>query len=1039
MDLGLTLRTQGRRAVDLNNADQPAFFHLKVLAKDKVGCILRKPVDRAMLASNAKTAFDRPVNIGRHFLVSQLLLNGVDTWLVRVLTGHSRSYAEPFSDAMGVPPVLALEKLRLAMDQLFASLELAPVQSHGSCPSTRRLVEPVGHLPPTATDLYLHPRVTAGLRVLPPPFDRHSLTAIRVIDELRAEMLSKKPPHAAGPTLIASLTLFDVLDPDDQKIAFTDLQNAIVQVGKTVWIIWKRPGCSHEICMPLNPRTVMALTGFDIDSPINWHADAAVVGRWAKLKWPQLDWPASDFEAFESLAALVLRWRRFQCAPSYLTAQSRAIPAATPSRRSLSRIAAKPQQMPELTVLGTAVRQGAKKQHTRSIGLLKEVAKRLREASRSTAHGDDRSAASSLKTALLNLDASSDFRAANLKDVTLHEVKLRLQRSPEMDELNSLAGYLDDVLPALDLLCPSDDLASFSYEEIEEWVNAAKLELDSVKKDTEAVRLDKPRYFGLKRFLRSGAALGWDVPKGLFSTDGGRGVFDGMRRSAAATVVLETDHTNIQRLLRKHFEDWPVLAQRSLLAHDLLKHAPLRSTEQIVLRRNCIVSSIDSLCIQEDGFSHLKSRHAPRLIWLPLELCERIAQILSDPDETKSRYLFLPDDTADWSLPREIDEALVSAAVLVTGDAAFRKHSLRAAVICNRAWPQWETVARAQCDGNWSPAQYSEFGKTVVDLGFAHFTLATREAGHGHPLVTLVYYCAPWPFLLAAQLAATLVGFEPAAAVIAHSLGDTDGIRTAKSRAAKAGGNFDVWVEVGKACVKKLHLQKLRTLDAPAVIAPRVADDQQEAPSIVASVRFAAEILMGRNLAQSAQDHGLAEPFARRLEAVLPQGEEREALIRRRRGDASPDSLSDDLFFLKGEFSVALIRSLVASAPEHLKELGEDLSHVRPNPRQSALSANNLMDRLQGHLNCLPKPKAGLQIRFSSNHPRALSPINLAPLGLRLVVGNDNSRIGAHPMFQIVDMNKVDNAVATGRCTAVTRILVAAVLGVFKLEKGNEK
>lgn len=1038
VDLGLKLWKDGRRALDVNNPDQTAFFHVKFRSENNVASILRKPVDRTKLASAAQATFERPTNIGRHFLVSQLLLNGVDIWLVRVLTGHSRSYAEPFSDAMGVAPVIALEKLRLALDQLFASLALAPVQSQGDYPSTRKLIDLIGLLPQTATDLYLHPRVNAGLRVLPRPFDQYSLTAIRIVDGLRTAMLKTNQPHSAGPTLVAALTLFDTMDPEDQKVAFEDLSKAFVQIGKTACVIWNRPGCSHEICMPLNPRTVMVLPGLDVASDTDWHANAAAVGHWAKLEYPQLSWPANNFEAYESLAALALRWRRYRCSPSALTAQSRAIPAATPSRRSLLRIAAKPQQGTVLSDLGKAVRRSAKKQHTKTTGLLNNVAKKLREASRSMAYGNDRTVAASLKTALLGIDTSSDLRAANLKDVTLHEVNLRLQRNPEMDEFSSLAGYLDDVLPAFDLLFPSDDLSSFSCEEFEEWVDAAKSELDRIKKDTDAVKLDKPRYFGLKRLLRSGSSLGWDVPKGLFSTDGSRSAFDGMRRSAASTVMLEQDHLDIQKQLLNHFEDWPVLSQRSLLAHDLLTCASLRSTEQIVLRRNCIVSTTGALCIQEDGFSHLKSRHAPRLIELPPDLCDRIEKIRNDPNESKSRYLFLPDDAADWNMSREIDEALISAAVLVTGDAAFRKHCLRAAAICKRAWPQWETMARAFCNGNWTPEQYSAYCNSIVDFGFAHFIFATREAGHGHPIVTLVYYCAPWPFVLAAQLAASLVGVEPEAAVIKHTLGTTDGIRAAKSRAAKeVDGSFSVWVEVTKACVKKLRLPTLKTLDAPVVIAPQAIDDPQQQPSVIALVRFAAELLMGRNLTQCSQDHGIAKPLAHRLEALLPHDLEKETLIRRRRGVASQDSLKDDLFFLAGEFSSHLIRALVTAPPDYLSALGEDLSHVRPNPRKPALSPHILMDRLQKHLYCLPAPTVGLQLRFSTEHPRTLSPTTLVTLGPRLVVGSDNSRIGAYPMFQIVNMNKIDNAVATGRYTAVTRILVAAVLGVFKLQKGE--
>lgn len=96
-----------------------------------------------------------------------------------------------------------------------------------------------------------------------------------------------------------------------------------------------------------------------------------------------------------------------------------------------------------------------------------------------------------------------------------------------------------------------------------------------------------------------------------------------------------------------------------------------------------------------------------------------------------------------------------------------------------------------------------------------------------------------------------------------------------------------------------------------------------------------------------------------------------------------------------------------------------------------------MLKRINEHLACLPSTDVSLQIRFSSTYPRVITTQLLASLHPRLVVGPDNSRIGAHPMFQIVDRSRVANARAAGKWTVVTRVLVAAVQSVLLLTKGE--
>lgn len=184
-EIGVALQVDGRRAVLGANAIQTAFFNLRC---DSVNALSRKPVIRSRVAGEAKTSFTKPLNIGRHFLISQLFMAGTSTWLVQVLTGHSRKHAEPFNDGMAVPPEWALRQLRDAIERVFLSLDLVPVAGEVAPVVTRQLADPSGALPAPGSDEYVNPRLTNTQRVLPPPFDEYTTVALRVIEEARAAM-----------------------------------------------------------------------------------------------------------------------------------------------------------------------------------------------------------------------------------------------------------------------------------------------------------------------------------------------------------------------------------------------------------------------------------------------------------------------------------------------------------------------------------------------------------------------------------------------------------------------------------------------------------------------------------------------------------------------------------------------------------------------------------------------------------------------------------------------------------------------------------
>ncbi len=1030
--LGLSITKQGRRAISAPEQDAVAFFHIKADPAHH-SSLQRSPIRSGEVTRCAMETFGRAANIGRHFLVSQLFIQGSSAWIVRVLTGHARTHAECFSDGMAIPPSHALAELESALNRLFRSLELAPIPGARRS-GARALVQIGGALPSVSNDAYLHPKMGNHFRVLPAPFDAHTLTAVRVTEVARRLVTGAGLTLEPGARLVAHFLLVDLLDPADQAMLLQDLENSLALLGSAPWAFWKRQGCANEIGQPLASPTIVALRLVEVANPGDWKRHAGQLGRWARRTFADLEWPQNDLDAFYALACLALRWRRFVCSPSLLTAQSRAVPSATYTRRSLRRLNPASAQHPDSLDIGTVVRNGSSRRRTTRDGALGDLVDKLAEAGKTTIRsGEERARARALIQSLKKINTSGDEHARAFKTVLLQEALNWIQLSSDKDQFSTLAGYSDEVLIALSCIPRHDHPANLEPVEYEDWVELAKEAIDSEKSETAEVARDQTRYFGLKRFLRMGRKAGWQVPDHLFSDDGPRVVFDGMRRSAASALLLKADFAAMRSLISKRFADWPFLEKRAILANKLLEHAPLRSMEQIVLRKKCVVSAIDALSIGADGFSHLKSLHAFRLIDLPADVIDLLTEGETSEDESSSRYLFLDDECVDWRMAREIDEAQVAAACCVSGDARMRKHSFRASATCRMAWPEWEDVGLAACTGRRTPGEHDAFWRRDFFRGFPSLIRAVRATGHGHHLTTLVYYCPAWPLLLASQLAATLTGIPATNEFIEECFQTTDSTRRAKSRAVADGIKFDAWNHLADRAAKLLKLRPLQLDEAAAVVAPTAATCPT--PSFRQIASFSAHTLIGAPTNACAEEHQIPSHLVRKILAAMPEAADARDIVRRLHGDPAPSVLARDRRFLRNKDGMQMTTAMLAAPLVRIAALLHDLSPSKRNLRPVPTMGAEFVARIESHLACLPD-WAGAQIRFSECHPLPVSPELLQHLRPRIWIGPSNDRIGAQPMFQIFKAEEPENLTVMGRLTALTRVLAESALVSQKVIEG---
>jgi hypothetical protein len=555
-------------------------------------------------------------------------------------------------------------------------------------------------------------------------------------------------------------------------------------------------------------------------------------------------------------------------------------------------------------------------------------------------------------------------------------------------------------------------------------VQDSKRCIDALNPEKALVKANAPRFHGLKRFLFIGRRLGWEIPGGLFDDEERGDVFSRSRKSAASTLFLESDRKEIIKQLEGHFADWEDVRDRALLANDFDDSAPLRHMERNVLRKNCIVSATNQLSVHTDGFSHLKSRHAVRLISVPQDLADRLSRLAAKSTDYPSRFALLPDDAGDWKELHHIDEAIVNAMVRVTTEASVRHHSKRGTAICRRIDPNWETTARALLCSDWTVIEHCQALEETHKLGAAHFIYSSREAGHGHSLTTAVYYYAIWTFHLANETLASMKGLEPSSSLCNAAFGAKHNLRKVRQINIKKKFSTDIWKEISIYCGRRAgFIQLVPTEPAPNFAENEIEIDQSDLA--IRSVTFMGLLMLGARLGDYSSRLGFTDAQARAMDAALPTQSERDELMRRRRGAATEKALELDREFALSTIGREIAASFANSSGRALTILRDDLDLERTAVKHLRLDAQQMTDRLRSHLSILPLT-VNLHMRTSSKFPVLLSAGTLLQFNRRIVIGSATPRLGAHPIFQVVPTGDKVGTEIKGRTSICCRAYVLA-------------
>ena len=265
--------------------------------------IARTEVTWSAIETLSQQTFGRKANVGRHTWVSMLLAQGVDRWLIKTLTGHTRVHAEPFSDGQSYVPADALCRLRQAMEWVLrplTDLVLAPPPADAM--PNQRYFEDGLHcavLPLTQPRIRLpHRPARKGsangdyARVLPTPFDHYTLLSIRVIEPLRIQLLNGLGPSQPNAQLLLCLLLLDNIVLQDAQLLW-HLEHPFQRLTKShVAAVYCRPQCRAQLRRPLSGPTLLTLALHKPALRGSWMMSCRHVQHWLRTQLPHLLWPS---------------------------------------------------------------------------------------------------------------------------------------------------------------------------------------------------------------------------------------------------------------------------------------------------------------------------------------------------------------------------------------------------------------------------------------------------------------------------------------------------------------------------------------------------------------------------------------------------------------------------------------------------------------------------------------------------------------------------------------------------------------------------
>jgi hypothetical protein len=941
------------------------------------------------------------INFARALWVTELDRLGVDRWLIRAMTGHSRDVTRVGSAYINFSVVQAAHTLSAAMEMALGN-QIRQLHIRVGAP---------GLSFSTLGILTEQPQLSRieDPRLIVEPLAPNNLVAANNYRTVVNTLLSRPPLGSKSLTIYLTAVLLDRL-PDFQAALNISQGAALLKEGEIYGASVSRRHFAHEFWFPL-PVTSGFLETKGLD---NLNIDKY------KLNSEMDEWLVKNhirgIAKGNSLMAIFMMaesFRRLNLAPWLIAISEPKVPAPTLSQHSIQRIAGQRFALADQGTVDFIGKEKRKKTHSDDTKFLCIKVHGFND--HTTRLGEIRQRAKDCLASIEDAEDAEDVvwtpYGLWLRSWLQEELVRSFRQTDGCYEISTIYKHL---LPFATVKLDRNVDPQDWYEDDWQAFLIAVGFTDS--QDDSGRPNDANTHHALAALCRSLLRRGFFVPATVWGKLG-QVPSSACRDSASSCIVLAHELKRLDALLQEIYREHPHELTLQSARKCVLTALPLRSTDPGSLRFDCLTTS-DYLVIVRSGYNTHKTHNTIRISRLSEDSAEALRTFQSElvKFEPQAKLLLRGQGTPEEGAHEQaLQHAFNHLLKLSTGDPNARQQSLRGSVLQNLCTPNWQTYANGILNQSVSPIQVQSW---VVDCQRdpTRMASAIAAAGHGDLRSALGHYASHWTFINTLMAFADLCKLEPSPQFIELFGWKYNTLITRRKRAVAAGKSFDLWEHLlligGK---KKEETPKISEReDAYNQI---TAIPKSNGELSVADVQFVIRSALGQSKEEAQKATSLLLSRAQTLKALCPAYYEVARSLDRSRSVAQPRSIQGTIDLLKNDSATGLISSLLSASVGELSLLSNLLRFNDQTVRECNESLHVLAKVI---------PRGfGLRVWIGKSHItpswRQLCTSLCAPAELK-----GTPELGGKPRVILFNI-KNPNAVLEGRWTGLLRVSVLVV------------
>ncbi len=749
--------------------------------------------------------FQAAANFGRSQWVSYLDEFNSDRWLIRVLTGHARDVTRTNGAYLDVPPIIAANRLGVAMDNIGSiifgtqKLEAGRIKKW----DLPTVIETDTNNKRELSDRVLDPRTLLA------PLTASTLAGWKATETVR-QGLTRGEIEASKHVLAVLHLIFIDQIPDVLLCLIAACEpdrNYFKKYGEQEGVVWQREHFIHDTWLPIQPTTTRLLDMVHADKTQITHL-ALMSQVHATLKNIKgITWPREGLSLWHALADITQAWRRIEVAPHMAILTNPTVPTPCLSRNSLRRLAG------EKVIVDSSIYQPAGLVKPAKLVKgedLRDLTKILNKYSSSLERlGEKRQRAMDCMKTINALETPWSSFGMWMRDWILDELGRTKNNVHGCYQISSLSTYLCTLLLASEDFDQGNDPNDWEDEEWLTWVKMINSMCRTTRSASQTIDtpppLEERAKNALNAFIYSLSRREENVPRCVFQMCGVEQISKHAGSSASSTLITDLDAEASLELLLQWHQESPVDSCMDKIRNLIGTTVPVRAADISSLKRDCLTPA-GGLGFVRVGYNHHKNSNSLRVVKLDFYAANSLEVLIAN------LYQFIGDEPLlmrgsgtflmglrDQRLAKDFGSALKA----VTGDPHARAHSLRASTLQKICWPSWDEIAGKLMHAE---ASVSDCHAWVEQLqtDWTRCAKAISMAGHGDLRSALGNYMASWPLVFGIQMNAKMIDLEPGPKLLVQLGLHPDSLRQERSRAKHKGKKLCSWSWISK----KIQSQK---------------------------------------------------------------------------------------------------------------------------------------------------------------------------------------------------------------------------------------